>query len=53
MRLAVYLKALACNFKRMVHARLVEMENTLSGRSGRYLRSRPHEGAAPHFHRVP
>ena len=27
-RLAVYLKALACNFKRMVHARLVEMENT-------------------------
>ena len=28
MRLAVYLKALACNFKRMVHARLVEMENT-------------------------
>ena len=26
-RLAVYLKALACNFKRMVHA-LVEMENT-------------------------
>ena len=47
-RLAVYLKALACNFKRMVHARLVEMENTgLSGRSGRYLRSRPHEGAAP------
>ena len=32
-RLAVYLKALACNFKRMVHARLVEMENRLSGRS--------------------
>ena len=30
MRLAVYLKALACNFKRMVHARLVEMENTAS-----------------------
>ena len=28
MRLAVYLKALACNFKRMVHARLVEMDNT-------------------------
>ena len=27
-RLAVYLKTLACNFKRMVHARLVEMENT-------------------------
>ena len=27
-RLAVYLKALACNFKRMVHARLVEMDNT-------------------------
>ena len=27
-RLGVYLKALACNFKRMVHARLVEMENT-------------------------
>ena len=27
-RLAVYLKALACNFKRMVHARLVEMETT-------------------------
>ncbi len=27
-RLAVYLKALAYNFKRMVHARLVEMENT-------------------------
>ena len=27
-RLAVYLKALACNFKRMVHARLVEMEDT-------------------------
>ena len=27
-RLAVYLKALACNFKRMVHARLVEIENT-------------------------
>ena len=27
-RLAVYLKTLACNFKRMVHARLVEMQNT-------------------------
>ena len=27
-RLAVYLKALACNFKRMVHARLVEMEKS-------------------------
>ena len=27
-RLTVYLKALACNFKRMVHARLVEMEDT-------------------------
>ena len=27
-RLAVYLKALACNFKRKVHARLVEMDNT-------------------------
>ena len=27
-RFAVYLKALACNFKRMVHARLVEMDNT-------------------------
>ena len=46
-RLAVYLKTLACNFKRMVHARLVEMRTRLSGRSGRYLRSRPHEGAAP------
>ena len=27
-RLAVCLKTLACNFKRMVHARPVEMENT-------------------------
>ena len=49
MRLAVYLKALACNFKpRMVHARLVgDGEHGSAGRSGRYLRSRPHEGAAP------
>ena len=33
-RLAVYLKALACNFKRMVHARLVEMENTAQPEAG-------------------
>ena len=33
-RLAVYLKALACNFKRMVHARLVEMENAAQRASG-------------------
>ena len=33
-RLAVYLKALACNFKRMVHARLVEMENTAQRAGG-------------------
>ena len=31
-RLAVYLKALACNFKRMVHARLVEIETPSSAR---------------------
>ena len=30
-RLAVYLKALACNIKRMVRARLVEMEKTAQG----------------------
>ena len=47
MRLAVYLKALACNFKRMVHARLVEMENTAQPRPGRYLLSQPREGPAP------
>ena len=46
-RLAVYLKALACNFKRMVHARLVEMRTRLSRRPGRYLRSQPREGPAP------
>ena len=46
-RLAVYLKALACNFKRMVHARLVEMKTRLSRRPGRYLRSQPREGPAP------
>ena len=28
MRLAVYLKALVCNFKRMVHVRLGEMVST-------------------------
>ena len=33
-RLAVYLKALACNFKRMVHARLVEMENAAQRTAG-------------------
>ena len=34
MRLAVYLKALACNFKRMVHARLVEIENAAQRTAG-------------------
>ena len=29
-RLAVYLKALACNVKRMVGARLIEMDETLA-----------------------
>ena len=38
MRLVVYLKALACNFKRMVHARLVEMEKT---------RPQPEAGTVP------
>ena len=33
-RLAVYLKALACNIKRMVRARLVEMEKAAQGLAG-------------------
>ena len=40
----VYLKALACNFKRMVHARLVEMD---TAQPERYLLSQPREGPAP------
>lgn len=31
MRLTVYLKAMACNIKRMVRARLVEMEKAAQG----------------------
>ena len=46
-RLAVYLKALACNFKRMVHARLVEMENTAQRAVGTVPAVAAHEGAAP------
>ena len=41
-----YLKALACNFKRMVHARLVEI-------AGRYLRSRPQAVSLPARQRCP
>ena len=54
MRLAVYLKALACNFKRMVHARLVEMENTAQagGRDGTCGRGRM-RAPLHSFHRVP
>ena len=54
-RLAVYLKTLACNFKRMVHARLVEMENTAqravvgTGTCGRGRMRAP----LHNFHRVP
>ena len=44
-RLAVYLKALACNFKRMVHAR--QMENTAQPEAREYLLSQPREGPAP------
>ena len=53
-RLAVYLKTLACNFKRMVHARLVEMENTGSagGRDGTCGRGRM-RAPLHSFHRVP
>ena len=47
-RLAVYLKALACATSSGWSMNAWWRWRTrLSGRSGRYLRSRPHEGAAP------
>ena len=53
-RLAVYLNALACNFKRMVHARLVEMENTAQRAVGTVPAGRGRMRAPLHnFHRVP
>ena len=53
-RLAVYLKALACNFKRMVHARLVEMENTAQPEAGDGTCCRSRVRAPLHnFHRAP
>ena len=47
-----YLKALACNFKRMVHARLVEMENTARAGAGTCGRGRM-RAPLHNFPRVP
>ena len=53
-RLAVYLKALACNFKRMVHARLVGdgQHGSAGGRDGTCGRGRM-RAPLHSFHRVP
>ena len=45
-QLAVYLKALVCNFKQMVHARLGEMVNTAQRAAGT-VPGIAAEGAAP------